>query len=282
MDAVRITDELLLQKLKHIKNDAHKGTNGFLDVVCGSVCYRGAADLAVSGALRSGVGIVRLISDEKVISAVAARHPSCTFLPVTGATERRNAIYSSSTKCFLIGCGLGLSAQTCADVSDVLYTAKKAVIDADGLNAVSANPILKEKLRGFTVTPHVGELSRLTGASVEDIKKDICAYAADFSAKYGCVTVLKDHVTAVASPDGSVYFSDCASEGLSKGGSGDVLAGLIAGFTAQDYSQTDAAILGVALHARASKLLAAEKGIISMLPSELEGYVARIICDLGF
>ena len=282
MNAVTITDELLIQKLRHVPKDAHKGSNGTLDIVAGSVCYRGAADLAVGGALRSGVGIVRLISDEKVISAVAARHPSCTFLPVTGATERRNAIYSSKSKCFLIGCGLGLTSQTCADVSDVLCTARKAVIDADGLNAISENSQLKDKLTGFIITPHVGEFSRLTGTKIADIKSDPIRHALDFSNKYGSVTVLKDSVTVIASPEGEVFVSDGASEGLSKGGSGDVLAGIIAGFCAQDYSPLNAAIIGVTLHALASRRCAEENGIMSMLPSELELYVKQILRDLGY
>ena len=140
MEAVIITKELLTQKLKKLPKDCNKGSNGTLNIVAGTPQYRGAADLCVGGALRTGVGIVRLIAEEPVVAAVCARHPSCTFSPVTGSIERRNAIYNSREKCFLIGCGLGLNAQTCTDVSNVLATAKKAVLDADALNAVSANP----------------------------------------------------------------------------------------------------------------------------------------------
>ena len=282
MQAVKLTEDILKQKLKAIRKDAHKGSNGTLDIIAGSEKYRGAADLCVGGALRTGIGIVRLISCEQAISLVAARHPSCTFFPVTGAPERKKAICDSKEKRFLIGCGLGMSADTATSVSDVIYTAKAAVIDADGLNAVSANPSLKEKLCGFIITPHVGEFSRLTGATVSDIKSDPITHALDFSKKHGCVTVLKDCVTVIASPEGKVFVSDCASEGLSKGGSGDVLAGLIAGFNAQDYSPLDSAVIGVTLHALASRRCAEENGIMSMLPSELEIYVKQVLRDLGY
>lgn len=277
-----ITEELMLQNLKKIPTQAHKGSNGTLNIVAGSEKFRGAADLSVGGALRTGVGIVRLISQECVVALVASRHPSCTFLPVADATERKNAIFSCSGGTFLIGCGLGMNTQTASDVANVLSVARSAVLDADALNVISASPELFKKLSGFTVTPHVGELSRLTGASIEEIKGDLVKHALNFSKKFGCVTVLKDHVTAIASPTGESYVSKIGSAGLSKGGSGDVLAGIITGFNARGFSAIKSAIIGTALHSLASKECEKEYGVTAMLPSDLEHHIASVLSRAGF
>ena len=283
MQQIKVSKELLCQILKPLDIRSNKSTNGTLNVIAGSEKFRGAADMCVGGALRTGVGILRLISEESVIATVAQRHPSCTFLPVEGATERQTAIYTASGDCFLIGCGLGFSAQTCADVSTLLSLKKRVVLDADALNVISASPDLKKLLSGTIITPHIGEFSRLTGYSIQAIKDDPIRYATEFSSEHGCTTVLKDHVTVIAIPQSdAVYISDGASQGLSKGGSGDVLAGIIAGFFAQGYSQKDSAIIGVTLHALASTLCAKEMGIRSMLPSELELYLAKTLCSLGY
>ena len=114
------------------------------------------------------------------------------------------------------------------------------------------------------------------------IKEDPIGLASAFADKYGCVTVLKDSVTVVAVPNGAVYVSRDASEGLSKGGSGDVLAGMIAGFLPQGYSCEDAAVIGVALHAYASVKCATELGKRGMLPSDLEIHAARLLAELNY
>ncbi len=277
-----VIDEVCLkEKLKKLKADAHKGTNGTLCAVVGSEKYRGAADLCIGGALRTGVGIVRLISCESVVQTVASRHPSCTFLP----TEPKNlpaAIYSQKDDCFAIGCGIGASTESSAAVFAVLSKAEKAVIDADALNIISLNPEQKNLLCGHIITPHVGEFSRLTGLSAEEIKSSPEKYALEFSERYGCVTVLKDAKTVVSSPTGYVYVSEAASCGLSKGGSGDVLTGIIGGFLAQGYSPLDSAVIGVAVHALASRICEEKYGCRSMLPSDIESGICELFARLGF
>lgn len=286
-----ITSELLLYKLRNVSPTAHKGVRGTLTVVSGSVMYRGAASLAVGSALRTGCGIVRLISCEKVVSAVAARYSCCTFLPVSEASsgtvgaDCASAIYgvSDKTDAFLIGCGLGQSAEASAAVSAVAACGKKAVLDADALNIISANPNIYSTLKkGFIVTPHVGEMARLMGATVSDIKSDPISYAKRFSLEHGCVTVLKDCQTVISTENGEIYLSNLGNEGLAKGGSGDALAGLIAGFAAQDYSLADAAIIGTAVHGLSAALCAEENGKMAMLPSDLEKYTVKLLASLGF
>ena len=286
-----ITKELLADMLRPLPQNAHKGSNGTLTVISGSAMYRGAAALATGAALRTGCGITRLIAIEKVISAVQSRHPCCTFLPVSEASSGTvgsdcySAIFSSASKtsAFLIGCGLGQSAEVASAVSAVAACGKKAVLDADALNILSQNPAIYSSFRnGFIVTPHVGEMSRLTGASIEEIKKEPQRFAKEFSLKHGCVTVLKDAVTVISTDAGEIYRSSLGNEGLSKGGSGDVLAGLIAGFAAQDHSLSEAAIIGCAVHGLSAALCAEENGKMAMLPSDLEKYTVKLLASLGF
>lgn len=274
-----VTEGLLKEKFKKLPRECHKGDNGFLNVIAGSEKYRGAADLCVGAALRTGVGIVRLISSEAVIQAVASRHPTCTFLPTEKPSAEALAI---NGRCFLIGCGIGISNESARAVATVLSVAQRAVLDADALNIASQYPKYKEMLNGHIITPHIGEFSRLTGLNSAEIKASPEKYALEFAKNYGCTVVLKDYVTVIAAPSGKAYISDNASEGLSKGGSGDVLAGLVAGFLAQDYCAEDAAVIGVAVHALASQLCAKEMGVRSMLPSDLEIYVAKLFVSLGY
>lgn len=282
MNPINITEALLCQRLKRLPKDCNKGSNGTLNIIAGSEKFRGAADLCVGGALRTGCGIVRLISEEKSVAAVASRHPSCTFYPAASAEALKKFIYGSADKTFLIGCGIGQNEKSACAVSAVLNKAEKATLDADALNIVSANPQMRYQLKGHIVTPHVKEFSRLTGVTPDEIKGASASYACEFSREFGCVTVLKDSITVIATPDGNVYISKDASEGLSKGGSGDVLAGLIAGFLAQNYSVEDAAVIGVAVHAYASAMCASELGRRSMLPSDLEHYVSKLFARLGY
>jgi len=288
---IEITTELLGKLLKKIPTNAHKGINGSLSCVVGSDMYRGAASLSVGAALRTGCGIVRLISCENVISAVASRHPCCTFLPVSDAVCGANsqtltsAVYSckNNTSAFLIGCGIGKSAETSAAIAAVGACEKKSVLDADALNILAENPHLYSTFKDkYIVTPHMGEMARLTGASVSDIKNDPAKYAKKFSLEHNCVTVLKDNVIYISDENGSLYKSSLGNEGLSKGGSGDVLAGLIAGFAAQNYSLLESAVIGTAVHGLSAELCASENGKMAMIPSDLEKYTVKLLASLGF
>lgn len=277
-----VTSNTVTERLKRLPTDCHKGTNGTLNIVAGCERFRGAADLCVGGALRTGCGIIRLISEEKVISLVASRHPSCTFALAESTDEIKSVINGISSKVFLVGCGIGRTERSATAVFSVLANAEKAVLDADALNILSANPQMLFQIKGHIITPHVMEFSRLTGLSPAEIKNDPQKHALNFSEKYGCVTVLKDSVTVICAPNGNIYISEHASEGLSKGGSGDVLAGIIGGILAQGYTAEDAAVIGVALHAYASQLCAKELGKRGMLPSDLEIYVAKLLNSLGY
>ncbi len=286
-----LTLETLTERLKPLSKECNKGTMGTLTVIAGSNNFRGAADLAVGAALRSGCGIVRLISTEKVISLVAVRHPSAIFLPaaenndgmISRAVISDVAKVAEKTSAFLVGPGLSQSSDSAATVSAVASFSKKTVIDADAINVISQNKELLNAFKTpFVITPHVGEMSRLTGLSVEEIKKNPTAVASEFSKKYGCVTVLKDFVIYLSNEKGEVYESRLGNAGLAKGGSGDVLSGLIAGFLASGYSVEDAAVIGTVLHGLSAAKCREEKGMMGMLPSDLEEYATKVLMELGY
>lgn len=286
METTELTEKLFFELLREIPKNANKGTLGTLTVVAGSECFRGAASLCTGAALRTGAGIVRLVSVEKAVECTAARHPTCTFIPVLA---EKNGMISyddftlklkllSSSSALLCGCGLGQSEDTRRIVAELLTLGKPTVLDADALNVISHEPsVLTNTSSAVIITPHIGEMSRLSGKTIPEIKTDRAACAKAFTDRYGCVTVLKDDITFIASPDGNVYEGRLGNQGLAKGGSGDVLAGFIGGFLAQGYMPTESAVLGNILHGLCASLCAAEKGFRAMLPDELENYVCRVL-----
>ena len=275
---------------------SHKGTFGTVNAVVGCSKFRGAAALSTMGALRSGVGIVRVCSTKKVIGAVTVQYPSATLLPLPETDEgyiSAKAVPTllktvKDTDTLLIGCGLGQCTDTANAVNLLVFGTKvKKVIDADALNLLAATGALKEAeksgaLAGCIVTPHVGEMARLTGKSIGEISANaetMSAAAAEFTHKYKCVTVLKSHVTVIAT-DTETYVIQGNNSGLAKGGSGDVLAGLIAGLFAQGYTAEQSAILGVLIHSTAAKNCAQDLSEQAMLPSDLESYICKILADI--
>lgn len=291
LDIELLTENSFTDIVKRLDKNAHKGDNGLLTAVCGSSRYRGASAVSVGAAMRTGCGIVRLISVEKAVACTAARHPGATFCPVSenkdgmlgaDAYDVIRASAASSTA-FLCGCGLGISSDTASAVSAVASYSKKTVFDADALNIFAKSPETLKAVRGeFIVTPHIGEMSRLTGKSISEIKSDPVTAAREFSLEYGCVTALKDNEIYVSSEKGEICKSSLGCEGLAKGGSGDALVGFIAGFLARGYTPYEAAKAGCVLHGLSSKAAACEKGQTALLPEELELYAASVLKKLGY
>lgn len=291
MEIELLNEKSFTDTIKKLKKDAHKGENGLLTAVCGSARYRGASAISVGAAMRTGCGIVRLLSVEKAVACVAVKHSGATFYPVPEnkdgmiGKEAYAAIQQSSlsSTAFLCGCGLGISAETALAVSAVASFSKRTVFDADALNIFAKCPDTLDAVKGeFIVTPHLGEMSRLTGKSIDEIKNDPIGVAKEFSLRYGCVTVLKDNEIYISSEKGEVCKSALGCEGLAKGGSGDALAGFIAGFLARGYTPYESARAGVVLHGMSARALADEKGQTAMLPEELEVYATSVLKRLGY
>ncbi len=265
---------------------ANKGTYGTLTVVAGSTLYRGAAALAVFSALRTGAGIVRLASVEKVIAATAAQVAEAVYLPLKEGEQGgiasedflRHLPSLRSSRAILAGCGMTASADTGAVIRGLLYHAKSPlVLDADGLNVLQGNPaLLREAKHIPVITPHVGEMARLTGMPVSEILADRKGTALTFAKENRCVVVLKDYMTTVASPEGDVFVCDAPNSGLAKGGSGDVLAGITAALVCQGYDGFTAACCAVTLHSLAAVFAAEALTEEAMLPSDLITMLPRV------
>ena len=259
------------------KPESHKGTYGHLAVVGGRRGFEGASFLASRAALRSGSGLVTIFLSkqstvQKPDEVIAGYLPA--GLEDIPDDIRLDKLFGSQNA-LVIGPGLGVSCQACMLVEKALQLEKRVVIDADGLNCLSQNlDMLKNHRCDLVVTPHIGEMSRLTGMSKEQIKSNKLSFARDFAVKNGLTLVLKDAVSIVATSEGNLFVNDGGVAALSKGGSGDVLSGIIGSLMARGLSGEDAAVTGVYLHTEcgraAQKLNSADSvkagDLILMLP----------------
>ena len=251
------------------KQDGHKGDFGKLLVLGGSVGYTGAPYLAASAAEHSGCGLVYLGVPESIWAVEAAKCAGAMPFPLPEADGKLciaslDAMQDELYACDVValGPGLGRGKGTEQFVHALLWQARQPmVLDADGLNALQGCPERLDDRRGCVtvITPHDGEFARLSGRTLEELaSRSRADYACEFAEKYGCCVVLKGHRTLIALPDGTLYRNTTGCSALSKGGSGDVLTGLIASLLCQGANARDAAALGVWLHGRAGELLEEE------------------------
>ena len=255
----------------------NKGDFGTLLSVCGSKRMTGAAFFAASAALRTGIGKLMLAAPESALNILQ----TSLHEPVFAALPEKDGFLSSEAgeeilrlsenkSALLIGCGLGNTEGVKSSVLTVLKNAKAPVVaDADALNVIRFEKAPFKKRGGYIITPHPLEFSRLTGMTPEEINADRLNIAASYSREEGVITVLKGAYTVVTAPDGKAAVAPFATSALSKGGSGDVLAGLIAGFAASGMELFDAARLGVFVHGEAALLLEKKMPARSVLPSDL-------------
>ena len=273
---------------------AHKGTFGRVVVVAGSRNFVGAAYLAAAAAARSGAGLVTFAVPEWLRSPLATLLPEGTYLPLLDSDGPRVAEANvgiivgalASGSCLAVGPGLGRGPVQTRLVMGVLEAARQvkgvsAVVDADGLNALSGEAGWWKRIgAGHVLTPHPGEMSRLTGLSIRDIDSDRWALAREWAARWGQTVVLKGAFTVVADPGGDAWVSPTATSALASAGTGDVLTGLIAGMMAQGALPTDAARLGVFLHAAAACRVLADEEIDRLLASDLLPAIPSAISEL--
>ena len=275
----RLDESFVFASIRPREPDSHKGSYGHVLLAAGSRRYRGAANLAAEGALRAGAGIVTLAAVEPVIAAAAARLPECCLLPCpegpdgglgAAAADSLLAARQKATV-LLMGPGMGNTPDTRALVRALAEGAAcTVVLDADALNAaaamLAAGELLPRPAAGFELilTPHPGEMARLTGLAPAEIAADRPGVAARYAEMWGCTVVLKGHHTLIAAPDGRLWQNTTGNAGLARGGSGDVLAGITAGLAA----------CAVWLHGAAADRCARRLGQYGMLPHDL-------LADLG-
>ncbi|MCI0583480.1 MAG: NAD(P)H-hydrate dehydratase [Chloroflexi bacterium] len=266
---------MALSKLPRRAPDTHKGDYGRILIVAGSTGMCGAAALASDGAYRSGAGLVYLACPATLVPILSVKQTCAVVrpLPDTGegflSADASLAITGLAAGCsaVAIGPGLGLHPKTQEAVRQAVTAATlPLVIDADGLNAFAQTPELLAKGRVPRVlTPHRGELARLTPGAV---RKDRESWAGEAASRFHSVVVLKGHQTIVA--DGSRSFvNKTGNPGMATGGSGDVLTGMIAALIGQGMSPYEAACLAVHLHGLAGDLAAKRCGQMSMMATDI-------------
>ncbi len=244
--------------------DGHKGSFGKVMVVAGSSNYIGALSLSAEAAYRSGAGLVTVATTERLVDIVASRlrEPTYLSLPDTdGAINEAAAdIITEDAQAYdalLIGCGLGRHPATAAFVARLLAAKQlpALVLDADALNILSEMPDCWEKLPADTIiTPHAGEMARLTKSTAAEVNANRWQLAASAAADWKLVLALKGAHTLIANPAGEIAVNPFKTDALGTAGTGDVLAGLIAGLRAQGASAYNAACLGTYAHALAGTI----------------------------
>lgn len=272
---------------------SHKGTFGKILALVGSTQYTGAAFLACTGTLRAGAGLTTLAISQSLFPVLAAKLTEVTFQPLPESSQGISVSESVEIirsllpryDVFITGCGIGQS-QPVVDLLVALLLdpheiLPPAVIDADALNILARNPGWDKLLKSEAVlTPHAGEMSRLLDQPVEEIQSNRIEITREAARRWKKVVVLKGAYTVIASPEGQVRVSPFANAGLASAGTGDVLAGTIAGMLAQGLSPFDAASCGVFLHGLAGELVNTEMGDAGMLAGDLLPALPRAIRQL--
>ncbi|MCM1227798.1 MAG: NAD(P)H-hydrate dehydratase [Clostridium sp.] len=253
--------------------DSHKGNFGRLLTVCGSVNMPGAALMSACAAARSGVGLLEVCAPAEYVPHFAAKLPEAVYLPLETengayALNSYDKIIKSAEKAsaVLIGCGLGVCGSTKNLVKKLIQNINCPIIlDADGINCITDSiDIIRQTKREIILTPHPAEMARLCGTTAAEIQSDRFEYAKMFSQKYSCTLILKGAGTIIAYPD-RAYVNTSGNPGMAKGGSGDVLSGIVASLAAQGIpSET-----GVFIHGRAGDAAAEKYSKQSMLPTDM-------------
>jgi NAD(P)H-hydrate epimerase len=275
-----VTDEWASNTLPKRPLDANKGSFGRVLVVAGSINYIGAAYLAGSGAMRTGAGLVTMATAATLLPILAAKLTEATYLPLP---ESEPGIISPEAvgligeqlneyDVLLLGCGLG-QRQSVIDFTRAMLLNKgmpALVLDADALNVLARTPNWWQQLANDAIlTPHPGEMGRLSGLSIEKVQSDKTGTAKKFAEDWQKVIVLKGANTIIAAPDGRVMVSPIVNPGLASAGTGDVLSGTIAGFLAQGLPPFKSAVLGVYIHGKAGEMVRDRLGDAGMVATDL-------------
>lgn len=260
------------------RHNAHKGDFGTALMFCGSYGMAGAAILSAKAAVRSGVGILRAAICDNIYDPFTASVPEavCHPLKPNGSGTLTPSYMNlpellKGAKALLVGCGLGNNNSTKQLVTELIKNAEvPLVIDADGINAIAGSiDIIKTKKAPVILTPHPGEMARLTGKSIAEIEQNRVSIARDFAKEYNCILVLKGANTIVAEPDGKICFNITGNAGMATAGSGDVLAGITLSLLAQGIAPTKAARAAVYLHGEAGDKATSKRGERAVIAGDI-------------
>lgn len=271
-------------------DDSHKGSYGHLLVMAGSRGKTGAAVLGCRGAMRVGTGLVTLAAPRGLNGILAGAlvesmteplgHPGEEQWPALGAADWESLAERKSA--VLFGPGVGVHADAETTLETLLEHCRLPwLIDADGLNNLAVDVSrLREARVPPVLTPHPGEMSRLTGLDTAEVNRDRIGVARAFAADNRCYLVLKGARTVMATPEGQVAINPTGNSGMASGGMGDVLAGIVAGFLAQGLLPEDAVRLGVYLHGRTGDRVADDRGSVGLIASDLVDGLPSAIKEL--
>lgn len=270
-------DENIRKLLPVRKKRSNKGTYGKVLCIAGSVNMAGAAYLCAYAAYRAGAGLVRVLTPEENRIILQSLIPEAILTTFDACSPDMERIYEAIEWADAAAVGPGLGKEPwAAKLLDAVLSEyhRPLVIDADGINHLAGAPgRLKEHDGPVILTPHLGEFSRLTGKSVPEIAARVPEYASDYARENHCICVLKDAPTAIGDEQGRCWINTTGNNGMSTGGSGDVLTGIIAGLLGQKLSPCEAALLGVWLHGKAGDLAAKTEGVYGLMARHLIEYL---------
>lgn len=263
--------------------DSNKGTYGRLLVIAGNKGMAGAAYLNAHAAYMTGAGLVRIYtsSDNREILQTLLPEAIITTYEEYNKEELLSLLTWADSVC--IGSGLGMSRLSEKILKTVIeYVKVPCLIDADGLNLLAENNNYLNQMaeRRFVITPHMKEMSRLTGTPVEELKADRLQILKDFISRYRITCVLKDSRTLIASEEKGIRMNLTGNSAMAKAGSGDVLAGVISGWMVQGKEAEDAAELGTYIHGLSGDLAKFEKGVYSVMARDLIEYISKALMKL--
>lgn len=285
------TIEEILKSFPKRRPESNKKDFGHVFVIAGSSGYTGAAYLASQAAILSGSGLVTLAAGKSIYPILASKLTEVMVRPffetrdlsLSLLAEKELLNFSQNCDCIAIGPGISRNKDTQALVRNMIQKIDKpAVIDADGLNAIAGHAeILKKAKAPLVLTPHPGELARLAEKDVEQIQNDRKNIAINFAHQYNIVLVLKGYQTVVASPEGEYYINSTGNAGMATGGTGDCLTGIIASFIGQGIEPFSAAVLAVYFHGLAGDMAAKEKGLLSLIATDLLNKLPEVLKKLA-
>ncbi len=274
-----VDDAMVRALVRQRRDDAHKGDAGHLLVLAGSRGKTGAAALTSMAALRAGSGLVTLGVPRSVNPTMEEKLTEVMTCPLD-ETDEASLSFSGIEEIFglidkknAVAIGPGLT--THSDVKKVVAALIEKspvplVIDADGINCIAGElDVFKNASSQCILTPHPGEMARLTGTTPSSVQSNRIGIVRGFSVKYGVFLVLKGAGTVVSDPSGTVYINTTGNSGMATAGMGDVLTGIIGGFLTQGYKPLDACIMGVYLHGAAGDMAASEKGKTGLIASDV-------------
>ena len=259
--------------------ESHKGTYGKVGVIAGSKGMAGAAFLCARAAYMVGAGLVQIYTHEENRIVLQQLLPEAIVVTYTGFDEAQLAEFLNTSDIIAIGCGLG---QNAVSLQILQYTMRNAtcpcVVDADGLNLVAKDiSLLGEVVQPMILTPHMKEMSRLLCCTVEELKEHRIFRLSEFTERYNVTCVLKDARTLVSTGGRQIYKNTTGNCAMAKGGSGDVLTGIISGIVGQKVNIHDAACLGVYLHGKAGDVARDKLGYYSVMARDIIDAVSEVL-----